>query len=251
MSSIFSDNNEIVLKAIQFFNSCDEKQKIHLITEMAVPGAYTKEELEVIRPFLKAIQVDLSSHSETSIAQRLFELGMDKTYAQLFVKNIKEKAPTNEYHASVINQISDSDFASKFPDVINLAFFEALPDTIIAEKVELSPEQVFSMIGLLRNAILPFVKRELGVTHIIEQCKSMKMSEEKTKEFVNAMQKHQDYFRTQINFLDTSSNVIEIANLRKDVENIKKQNELILRVLKQLLESIKPSTGPGTPDHIK
>jgi len=249
MSSVFQEDKESILKAIKYFNSCSDQQKAHLVADI---GKYTQEEIKIMQSLLLAIQRDISSHSETTIAQQLFTLGMDKTHAKLMVENIKQKAPTLEYYASIINPLSDEDFKIKFPKIVSLAMMKGIPYRNIANQEGVTIEQVQAIIAVYRNALLPFLRIEISEERLKEVCKKIKFSSPKTDAFLNTIMVNQDFFRKQITMIDSSNGILEIDNIRRDVEKLKEQNEVILKIMKKLLQAIQPSSqNDTTPEHIK
>ena len=248
MSSVFQEDKESILKAIQYFNSSTDQQKAHLVADI---GKYTQEEFKIMQPLLLAIQRDISSHSETTIGQQLFTLGMDKTHAKLLVENIKQKAPTLEYYASLINPMSDEDFKIKFPKVVSLAMTKGMPYKDIANQEGLTIEQVQAIIALYRDALIPFLRIEISEERLKEVCKQIKFSSQKSDAFLNTIMVNQDFFRKQVTMIDSSNAILEIGNLRRDTDKLKEQNEVILKVMKKLLQAIHPSQDDSTPDHIK
>lgn len=248
--SFFQENVDIYISAIAYFNKLEQDRKIYLITNLAKPGAYTEEELKYLRPFLLAIQNDITKYTSTKVAQRIFDLGMDKDYAQLFIKNIIDKAPTIEYHASIINQINDESFKEKFPKVINSVYLHAKSNEEIANEEGLTVEQVQAITGLFINALHPFLRVEIAEHHVKIKSKELKMAESKIETLLNTLKINQEYFKNQIIFLNSGDLKNDTASIRQELELLKQQNELILKVLRQLLEGIKGNQS-STPDHIR
>jgi len=68
---------------------------------------------------LGAIQNDIAKYDETTMGQKLFELGMEETYAKLLVNSMIKQAPTVQYEISILAKMSDEDFKEKVPKIMN------------------------------------------------------------------------------------------------------------------------------------
>ena len=66
---------------------------------------------EKLESLFFAISNDISNYDETTIANKLFDLGLDKTYATLFVKNMIEQLPTMKYHLQELEKFNDEELS--------------------------------------------------------------------------------------------------------------------------------------------
>jgi len=250
--SFFKDEYiDEVSSAIDYFMRLPEEKKILLITNVNKSSIYSEQEWEIMKPFLIAIQNDITLYTDIKIAQKMYELGMDKDYAQLFIKNIKEKAPTNEYHASVIKDIPDEKFHKIYPSAITLIYLKAKTDEQVAKDLEITIEQVISLNGIFKSALHPYLRREISDEHVIDTCLKLGLSQSKADIILETLKVNAENFKEQITFLNSTDANTELAQLRDEIETLKKRSELTLKILRQLLESIQEKSSGDTPDHIK
>ncbi len=124
--SLFQKDSSQLKKTIQFFNSLQSQQKALIVSELTHVRT-NPELLNQLSPLLEAIQNDISKYDETTMAQKLFDLGMEETYAKLLVNSMIKQAPTIEYDISVLAKLSDDVFKEKAPLIMNDIWVKKLP----------------------------------------------------------------------------------------------------------------------------
>ena len=102
--SIFDDNDEDVKTSIHFFNQLSNEDKIRIVSNLNPNILQQKQQYTRLFPLLVKIQKDISKHDAIKIGNKLMDLGLDETYARLFVSNIKNHAPTEAYQLSPVRQ---------------------------------------------------------------------------------------------------------------------------------------------------
>jgi hypothetical protein len=230
--SFFHDNIEILKKAIEYFNSLKEERKAFLVANIITANAYTQEELDFLRPFLQAIQLDIVNHSEFEIAQKIFQLGMDETYSQLFVKNIVKQAPTWEYHLNVLSQIDKKVFEEKFTNIIHDLYIKQDPSDEIMTKYNLTLEQFNAVLFGFNITMNSFLRQDMSENYIKQQLKTRGFSDTTAEVFMNTLKIHSDHARKVISFQSTQDSLNGIVE-------IKEQNKTILETLREILKILR------------
>ena len=98
-------------------------------------------EKEKLSALFFAISNDISNYDETTISNKLFELGLDKTYAVLFVKNMIEQLPTMKYQLQELSKFTDEEFKIKFPAIVKEMWVERTKPSILTKEQNVTTQQ--------------------------------------------------------------------------------------------------------------
>lgn len=232
--SFFHDDVEILKKAIGYFNSLKEERKAYLVANIITPNAYTKEELEYLRPFLLAIQYDVVNHSEFEVAKKIFELGMDETYSQLFVKNIIKQAPTWEYHLNVLSQINSELFEEQFANIIHDMYVKQEPTPNIIQKYNLTQEQFNSILLGFNITVNSYLRRDTSENYLEQKLLERGFNKKNMEIFMNTLKINSEHARKILTFQSVQDSVNGVVEIRE-------QNKAILETLREILKILRDS----------
>ena len=87
------DNEDDIRRSIEFFNMLADQDKVTIISDLSPVSFKVKQYYNQLAPILSEVQRAISKHEGIAIGNRLVELGLDDTFARLFVLNIKKHAP--------------------------------------------------------------------------------------------------------------------------------------------------------------
>ena len=238
--SLFNENYLAdIRKAILYFNSKSKDKQAYIITNFL---ALEKQDEEKLKPLLFIIRNDISNYDETKIANRLFELGLDKTYSILLVKNIIEQIPTDEYDLKQLSNMDDQEFKKKFPQCMNEMWIERKQFKELSQELEIPIYLVVSIGNITRNFMDSLLKSELSEKKIRSMCKLSDFSESKIDVLVNTLLINSEHWRNTVIFRNTQKTYFESQNkqdTRDMLADIKKQNDLILRIMQEIAKTFK------------
>lgn len=226
--SLFSDNDlEQITDAIAYFNALSDQDKVTIVANF-FKMPYPAQPLERLYPLLTAISNDIGRYDETTMANRIFELGMAETYAVLFVKNTISNIPTLEYMLGVISKMNDDEFKVKYPEIFKSMWIEKTPVEDILEKYGITKQQLDSILGSSRDMMNRYLRRTLSDIKIKNLCQQSGLSNNKTDVVLNTVKVYSDFWNNMLVFSNTQD-AFFTAN------EIKQQNTEILNVLKEML----------------
>lgn len=237
--SVFQDDVEKIKKAIEYFNSLKEERKAFLVSNITTPNAYTSEELDYLKPLLEAIQNDISSHNESTIGNKLFELGMNETYAILFVKNVIKDAPTFQYQLKIISQIKDEQFKELLPNFVKSLWVQRLPIPEVSKKYNLANDQLNALLNVFRNIMNEFLRRDSSEETITKKLSDGGFSKDKLDVFLNTLKINSEIWRNMLVFSNSQDAFF-------GVQELKQQNQTILETLKEILQILREFKNPTT-----
>lgn len=225
--SVFQKDISALKKSIEFFTSLKAERKAMIVANLSTIQL-SKEELEKLMPLFEAIQNDISNHDETSISNKLFELGMEKTYSLLFVKNIIEQAPTLEYRINLIAKMTDEDFKNKIPSIANEIWVENKEFEEVTKSHSITNQQLSATVDVFRTFMNGLSRGQYSEKQISDKCTKNGFSNEKVEVLLNALKTRSGFWRDMVNFSNNQDNFFEL-------QKISAQNEEILKILREML----------------
>lgn len=226
--SIFDDNNNDVLASIRFFNALSEEDKIRIVADLSPSTLQQNEQYGSLLPLLSTIQHDISRRDATKIGTKLVELGLDETYAMLFVTNMKKHAPTQEYRLHQIDKIPDADFNEKLPNIIKDALVNDENLEFLSKTYSIDRETVLCIVNFVRGELNRLSRGSTTKEKLERECKS-NISGEKVEMLLNQVMINQAHHSATLMF----SNIQDIFF---EVHDIHQQNTQILKLLQEIVE---------------
>ena len=225
--SIFDDNNEDIKKAIRFFNSLEEEDKIRIVSNLNPNTFQLKQYVKQLFPLLSKIQRDIAKHGEIKIGTKLVTYGLEETYARLFVANMKKQAPTEEYQIDQISKISDDDFC-KLPDIMKYIVVDHKPvDMSMEDKLGISVEQLQCIESLTFRIFNGLARGDTTEDRVKESMKIM--SEKKLEVLMNQINIHKKHWSETMMFSDVQDTYFQ-------TRKILQQNEKLIKLIQELIE---------------
>jgi len=225
--SLFQDDNLELQKSIEYFNSLDEERKAIIVSNLT-GEKWTSEEQNNVIPIISAILNDMSRYSLAMLVSQTVELGMEETYATLFVKKIIKDAPTTEYQLKVLSKIDDEQFKKLFPDVLNAWWIEQDETDVIKKNIDISDDEFQAMVSIIRDGMNGLARRTTSVKKISSECKKNNFSDSKIEVVLNTFKIYSEVWRKMYVFSNIQDVYIDSTELRK-------QNYEILNIVRELL----------------
>ena len=194
---------------------------------------------EKLESLFLAISNDISNYDETTIANKLFDLGLDKTYATLFVKNMIEQMPTMKYHLQELEKFNDEEFKVKFPMIVKEMFVERTEPSILTKEQNMTQQQLRAISRLARNLMNHLARSSMSEKKITKACEEAKLSQSKIDTIINTLKINSEYWRNMLVF----SNTQDVYFLTQDIAQ---QNEMIMRTLQEILKILKGDDGSNS-----
>ena len=226
--SIFDDNNDDVKRSIQFFNQLSNEDKVRIVSDLNPNTLQRKQQYKSLFALLSKIQKDISKHDAIKIGNKLMELGLNETYARLFVSNVKNHAPTEAYQLTQLDKIQDKDFAEKLPNIMKDVWVNNESKKILVEKYGIDDEKIQCIINLTGQILDDL---SCGITTkeiLIERCKSH-ISEKKTTILINQILVYKEHWSTTTLFSNVRETSLKISEFAL-------QNREMLRLLQELVD---------------
>ena len=236
--SLFDKNNDDVKQSIAFFNQLPNKDQITIVSDLNPYTFKLKKYFDQLFPLLSKIQRDIAEHNEIEIGNKLLDLGLDETYARLFVSNVKKHAPTEDYQISQLTKIPDDLFTKQFTTVMYNILSPKKSRKKIVEITNLSDEQINCIEIICKNLHNQLSRGEITKTDIIEKYKD-KLSTKKLDGLVNEILKYSPHWYSRLVF----ANAQDIFFTTNDIH---RQNDAILKQLKEIatiLKNLKNNNG--------
>lgn len=147
------DNEDGVRRSIEFFNMLADQDRVTIVSDLNPMTFKLKQYHDLLAPLLSEVQRAISKYEDIAIGNRLVELGLDDTFARLFVFNIKKHAPTEAYQIHRISEIPDDVFSKSIDEIIKSVWVDEMSEYEVAEKFKITREQVRCIIDLSRAAM--------------------------------------------------------------------------------------------------
>ena len=229
--SIFDDNNEDIKRSIGFFNQLSDEDKVTIVSDLNPQTFKLKRYYKPLFPLLSKIQKDISKFDAIKIGNKLMEYGLDETYARLFVTNMKKHAPTEDYQLNQLDKIADDLFCDNLPEIIKNVWVDHVDNNMIVEKFSITQEQVDCIIDVTRNLLNSLARGETTKA-LIKEKYAKKISEKKLSILMDKVSIHSKHWHDTMLFSNVQDTFF-------NTERIVKQNEIMLRFMKELIGLIR------------
>lgn len=156
----------------------------------------------------------------------MFELGLEKTYAVLFVQNMISQSPTLEYELQELSKFTDEDFKIKFPIIVNEMWVERKNPALLTKEQNITPQQLRIISNLTRTFMNQLARSMISEKKIIEISKKVGISDSKIETLTNTLKINSEYWRNMLVFSNTQDSFFSL-------QDIVQQNDLILRTSKK------------------
>ena len=184
-----------------------------------------------LAPLLSEVQRAISQCGDVAIGNRLVELGLDDTFARLFVSNIKKHAPTEEYLLHQISKIPDDTFAESISEIIKSIWVDDASMEEVTEKFNITMEQLQCITDFSRT-VMNALARGDTTKDGIRRDYSDKMSPIKFDSLSNSLLVHKKYWYDSLLFSNTQD-----AYIGQDL--VARQNAAILKSVNEILEILR------------
>lgn len=225
------DDEDGVRRSIEFFNMLADHDKVTIVSDLNPTTFKIKRHYDQLVPLLSEVQRAISKHEEIAIGNRLVELGLDDTFARLFVLNIKKHAPTEAYQLRQISKIPDDVFAKSIAEIIKSVWVEDMGEDEVAEKFDITKEQVRCIVDLSRATMNALARGDMTKDSIRKKY-SGKLSPIKFESLSNSLLVHQKYWYDSLLFSNTQDSYVNL-----DV--VIRQNAAILKSVNEILEIVR------------
>ena len=215
-----------IVESIEYFNGLDRHHQAYIVANLS---DLDEQDEKGLQPVLVSISHDIVNYDRTTIAQQLFEFGMDQTYATLLVENVVRQTPTLEYDLGEIAKIPDTDFEDKFSNCVTDIWVERKAPGLISKEHGLTVAQVRIITSITRHFMNGLARSQLSPRKITALCKSSGFSRAKIKILHNTLGIHAEFWRN-------ASMYMSIQDSYSLLQKISEQNNLILGALQNLLD---------------
>ena len=226
--SIFDDNDEDVKNSIRFFNRLSNESQIRIVSDLNPNTLQQKQQYKSLFALLSKIQKDISKYDAIKIGNKLMELGLNETYARLFVANVKNHAPTEAYQLTQLDKIQDEDFVEKLPNIMKDVWVNNELKEVLVERYGIDEEKIQCIINLTGQILDDL---SCGITTkeiLIEKCKPH-ISEEKITILINQI------FVYRKHWYDTTL-FSSVREMSLNMPEFARQNREMLRLLQELVD---------------
>ena len=236
MMKIFDDERGI-RRSIEFFRSLSEQDKVTIVSDLSPITFKMKQYHGVLASLLAGVQQAISKFDEIAIGNRLAELGLDDTYARLFVANIKKHAPTEEYQLHQISKIPDELFVKSVPEIIKSTVIDHVREDKLAEKFNVGKEQLRCIIAIVQNGLNELARGDT-TKEKLEAKYSNRISPAKLESMLNGILVHQKHWYDSLSFSNTQDTYLLISRVAK-------QNDAIMESLGEMLDILRSERPHG------
>ena len=256
--SLFKDQyKEPILSSIRYLLSLSVEQRTLIAMNLQ---KMDREHRLKLSPLLAAIQNDIAARDKTTIASKLVDLGIDRTYSELLVTAIIEQAPTIQYMLSMISRMEDSDFKSKFPGVMKDVFVEHKSLDVVADTHKVSKDLANAMIVVIRDAMNSLARGDASESKLKETCHECGFSNSKIDVFLNTLKINLQFWWNMLVFSNTQNTIFGMGSIQSQntqiqnssnnntmlLQKIEQQNAQILQTLASILKTLKSYTDSTT-----
>lgn len=225
------DNEDGVRRSIEFFNMLADQDRVTIVSDLNPMTFKLKQYHDLLAPLLSEVQRAISKYEDIAIGNRLVELGLDDTFARLFVFNIKKHAPTEAYQIHRISEIPDDVFSKSIDEIIKSVWVDEMSEYEVAEKFKITREQVRCIIDLSRAAMNALARGDM-TKEGIQKKYSDKLSSIKFESLSNSLLVHQKYWYDSLLFSNSQDTYVNL-------ELVTRQNTIILKSLKEILQILR------------
>lgn len=225
------DNADGVRRSIEFFNMLADQDRVTIVSDLNPMTFKLRQYHSRLAPLLSEVQRAISKYEDIAIGNRLVELGLDDTFARLFVLNIKKHAPTEAYQIHQISKIPDDVFSKSIAEIIKSVWVENMSEGKVAEKFNITKEQVRCIVDLSRAAMNALARGDMTKDSIRKKY-SDKLSSIKFESLSNSLLVHQKYWYDSLLFSNSQDSSLNL-------ELITRQNAVMLKSLKEILQILR------------
>ena len=233
MSAFRKDYENKIKESIDYFNSLNAEKQAYVVSHLLELDETDEEKLSWL---FFAISNDISNHDEATISNKLYDLGLQKTYAILFVQNMIEQAPTIKYQLRELSKFTDDDFKTKFPIIVNEIWVERKAPQLLTKEQNITSEQLRIILNLTRTFMNDLARSAVSETKLIDICKNSDLSNSKTETLINTLKINSEYWKNMVIFSNTQDSFFSL-------QDIAQQNDLILRTMQEILKLLKGKDG--------
>ena len=223
--SVFG-NARTVRLAIRFFNRLDEKDKITIVSDLNPRTFKLRQHAARLSPLLVGIQNAMPEKTGIEIGNELLELGLDETYARLFVANMIKQAPTEDYMLSCLAKMADSEFVKILPEIMTAFWEERVSSALIVKRFKITREQ-FTCISKITGTNMNRLSRGTMTIARLQAKFKKTLSKQKSDVLLEQILRHKENWYASLVFANTQD-VLRKAN------EISAQNKEILGTLQDL-----------------
>lgn len=241
--SLFQENLNAIKQAIGYFNSLSAQDKALIVSDLN--QIRTNEQVfDRLSPLFEAIQNDISRYDETTLSQKLFELGLEETFAKLLVNNMIKQAPTIEYEIRVLSKMDDEEFKKLVPALMQDVWVKQnlKPDTI--QQFGLTTQFYDVFVNFSRNMMNNLARRIQTDEKLEKVCLENGLSKPKLETLLNVAKVNSKFWHDLLVFTNAQDSVFEIRAVRQ-------QNNAILQTLREILQLIKENKEPSETRHFQ
>lgn len=231
------DDEDGARRSIRFFNTLSEHNRVTIVSDLNPTTFKLKQYHSRLISLLSQVQQAISKFDDIAIGNRLVELGLDDTYARLFVSNIKKHAPTEEYQLHQLSKVPDDVFAKLMPEIIKSVLYHNASGDEIVEKFDITKEQLLCIADLSRTILNALARGDM-TKETLRKRYSDKLSTIKFESLSNTILVNQKHWYDTILF----SNV---QDYNYNIDYVTKQNGMIIKLLSEVLDALQSETSYG------
>lgn len=229
------DDQEGARRSIGFFNSLPDHDKVTIVSDLNPTTFKLKHYYNHLFSLLSQVQRAISQFDDIAIGNQLIDLGLDETYARLFVSNIKKHAPTEEYQLRQISDIPDEIFSKSVPEIIKSIWDHNVNEDELTERLNVTKEQLQCVSNVGRTILNALARGDMTKETIREKYAD-KLSPKKFESLSNSLLVNQKHWYDSVLFANTQDS-------RYAVDYIVKQNVLIIKLLNEILDTFSSETS--------
>ncbi len=201
--SLFGDDISSLKKSVQFFNSLPNDRKIIILTNIGKPQTFTQDEQTILTPLIQAIQNDSIRNSQTQIANKLVEIGMEQTYAVLLVTNVIKEIPSAEYQFKIISDMGDEQFRKLLPEFVHSVWVDKDSNVDTMKTLKLTNEQFTILVDFFRTLMNQLLRRDTSEKIIKQVLKGGNFTDDKIDVILNTIKVNSDVWKNMLIFSNT------------------------------------------------
>lgn len=231
------DDEDGVKRSIAFFNTLPDLDKVTIVTDLRPVALKPVRHYGHLDPLLSEVQVAISKFDDIVIGNRLVDLGLEDTYARLFVSNIKKHAQTEEHQLRQMSMMPDDVFAKSVAGIIKSAWVHDASEDDLAEKFSVTKEQLRCIVGVARIALNALARGDMTKESMRERY-SDKLSPAKFESLSNTLLASQKHWCDSLLFSNAQDS-------RHSIAHVAKQNEAIIKLLHGVLDTLLSNAPRG------
>lgn len=231
------DNEDSLKRSISFFNELPDRDKATIVTDPNPATFKPRHYYNYLAPLLSEVQLAISKFDDNIIGNRLVDLGLEDTYARLFVSNIKKHAPNEEYQLHQISLIPDDSFSKSIAGIIKAVWVHNASEDELTEKFSVTKEQLRCVLDVSRTVLNALARGDITKEGIRERY-SGKLSPVKFESLSNTLLVNQKHWHDSLLFSNAQDS-------HYSINHIVKQNDAIIKLLNELLDTLQSETLRG------